>query len=101
MDHFNDLPKRHENHVIESRAKAAFNNLLANSEDFILQSSDRKNYGTDCQIEVIDRGSATNIRIHIQLKGTEKAVNADESVSIEIRRSNLNYLGSRIDGFNN
>lgn len=92
MDHLDDLPKRHTNHATESKAEAAFQNLLSNSEDFFLQASDRKDYGTDCQIEVIDRESATNVRIHVQLKGTEGAANADGSISIEIRRSNLNYL---------
>ncbi|WP_024531330.1 DUF4365 domain-containing protein, partial [Serratia fonticola] len=92
MDYLDDLPKRHKNHVTESKAEAAFQNLLSNSEDFVLQASDRKDYGTDCQIEVIDHESATNVRIHVQLKGTEGSLNADGSVSVEIRRSNLNYL---------
>lgn len=92
MDHLDDLPKRHRNHATESKAEAAFQNLLSNSEDFVLQASDRKDYGTDCQIEVVDRESATNVRIHVQLKGTEGDANADGSVSVEIRRSNLNYL---------
>lgn len=92
MDHLDDLPTRHRNHATESKAEAAFQNLLSNSEDFVLQASDRKDYGTDCQIEVIDRESVTNVRIHVQLKGTERDANADGSVSVEIRRSNLNYL---------
>lgn len=92
MDPLDDLPKRHKNHVIESKAEAAFQNLLSTSEDFLLQVSDRKDYGTDCQIEVVDHGCATNVRIHVQLKGTEEAGNVDGSVSVEIRRSNLNYL---------
>lgn len=92
MDHLDDLPNRHRNHVTESKAEAAFQGLLSNSEEFVLQASDRKDYGTDCQIEVINRESATNVRIHVQLKGTERDENADGSVSIEIRRSNLNYL---------
>lgn len=92
MDHLDDLPKRHRNHATESKAEAAFQNLLSNSEDFVLQALDRKDYGTDCQIEVIDRESATNVRIHVQLKGTEGDENTDGAVSVEIRRSNLNYL---------
>lgn len=92
MDYLDDLPQRHKNHATESKAEAAFQNFLSNSEDFVLQASDRKDYGTDCQIEVIDRECATNVRIHVQLKGTEGATNVDGSVSVEIRRSNLNYL---------
>jgi tetratricopeptide (TPR) repeat protein len=92
MDHLDDLPKRPENHVTASKAEAAFQHLISNSEHFVLQASDRKDYGTDCQIEVIDHESATNVRIHVQLKGTERASNADGSISVEIQRSNLNYL---------
>uniref|UniRef100_UPI001FC84DCF DUF4365 domain-containing protein n=1 Tax=Burkholderia vietnamiensis TaxID=60552 RepID=UPI001FC84DCF len=92
MRHLDDLPKRHPNHTTESKAEAAFQNLLSKSESFFLQTLDRKDYGTDCQIEVIDRESATNVRIHVQLKGTDGVANADGSISVEIRRSNLNYL---------
>ena len=49
--------------VTEGKAEAAFQELLSSSEDFILQASDRKDYGTDCQIEVIDHKSATNVRL--------------------------------------
>jgi len=70
----------------------AFQSRLLESKAFILQSADRKDYGTDCQIEVLDLGSATNVRIHVQLKGTERPLNADGSVSVGIARTNLNYL---------
>ncbi len=92
MDHFDDLPKHHSNRITESKAEAALQDFLSKSEDFVLQSSDRKDYGADCQIEIINRGSATNVRIHVQLKGTEKNSNADGSISVEISRSTLNYL---------
>lgn len=92
MDYLDDLPKRHGSHVTESKAESAFYDLLANSGDFVLQAADRKDYGTDCQIEVVDHESATNVRIHVQLKGTERTANADGSISVEVRRSNLNYL---------
>ncbi len=92
MEHFDDLPKRHKNHATGSKAVAAFEKLLSNSSDFVLQASDREDYGADCQIEVVDRECATNVRIHVQLKGTEGAPNADGSISVEIQRFNLNYL---------
>jgi len=92
MDHLDDLPRRPENHVTEGKAEAAFQRLLSSSKQLLLQASDRKDYGTDCQIEVIDCERATNVRIHVQLKGTETAANADGSISVEIQRSNLNYL---------
>ena len=34
----------------------------------------------------------TNVRLHVQLKGTDGAENSDGSVSVSIRRQNLNYL---------
>src|SRR3546814_20944636 len=65
---------------------------LTASGRFILQRSDRKDYGTDCEIEVVDQGQSTNVRVHVQLKGTERSLNADGSLSIEVSRLNLNYL---------
>lgn len=92
MDHLDDLPKRPDSHVIESKAEAAFQKLLSNAGGLFLQAADRKDYGTDCQIEVMDGDSATNVRLHVQLKGTEAPLNADGSVSVSIKRSTLNYL---------
>ena len=92
MSHFDDLPRRDQSHDIEEEAIIAFQRRLSESRAFILQGSDRKDYGTDCQIEVIDDGRATNVRLHVQLKGTERALNADGSLSVEVRRTNLNYL---------
>lgn len=92
LDHLDDLPKRDANHVTEEKAETAFQARLAASGRFILQRADRKDYGTDCEIEVVDQEQATNVRVHVQLKGTERPLNADASLSIEVSRSNLNYL---------
>ena len=92
MSHFDDLPKRDRNSVIEEKALAAFQNLISQSEDFICQSADRKDYGTDCQIEVVHRNQATNVRVHVQVKGTESEEKSNGSISVEISRANLNYL---------
>lgn len=92
MSHFDELPRRDRSHEIEDDALAAFNTRLMESGCFILQASDRKDYGTDCQVEVVADGQATNVRIHVQLKGTERALNSDGSLSVEVQRANLNYL---------
>ena len=92
MNPFDDLPKRDRNREIEEKAEAAFQKLISHSEDFIFQGADRKDYGTDCQIEVVQQKQSTNVRVHVQLKGTENALNTDGSVSAEISRTNLNYL---------
>lgn len=92
MSSFDELPCRDRNHEIEGKAIAAFQMRLTESGAFILQAPDCKDYGTDCQIEVMADGYATNVRVHVQLKGTESALNADGSLSVEVRRTNLNYL---------
>ena len=92
MSHYDDLPRRDGTHELEEAAVVAFQTKLAESGCFILQGTDRKDYGVDCQIEVIADGRATNVRVHVQLKGTERALNADRSLSVEVRRTNLNYL---------
>lgn len=92
MSSFDELPCRDRNHEIEGKAIAAFQMRLTESGAFILQAPDSKDYGTDCQIEVMADGYATNVRVHVQLKGTESVLNADGSLSVEVRRTNLNYL---------
>jgi len=92
MSHFDDLPRRDSSHDTEEAAISAFQTRLSESRAFILQGADRKDYGTDYQIEAINDGRATNVRVHVQLKGTERALNSDGSLSVEVRRTNLNYL---------
>jgi tetratricopeptide (TPR) repeat protein len=92
MGDFDEFPGRGRNHEIEDEALAAFTNRIVESGAFVLQSSDRKDYGADCQLEVIGVGGVTNIRIQAQLKGTEQSLNVDGSVSVEIQRTTLNYL---------
>ena len=59
---------------------------------FLIQQEDRRDYGTDFQLEVINNGNMTNVRIHVQVKGTECQELWDSSVSRPVARSNLNYL---------
>jgi tetratricopeptide (TPR) repeat protein len=92
MKHLDDLPTRHRNHEIEDATVRVFENLVAASDDVIIQAKDRTDYGVDVQIEVVDRSHPTNVRVHVQLKGTERALNADTSMSISVERANLNYL---------
>ena len=99
MDPFDDLPKRDRNHTIEEIAETAFRRRLVESGVFILQGVDRKDYGSDCQIEVVEDGNATNARVQVQLKGTGRAPNADGSVSVGVARTNLNYLMMQKHGF--
>ncbi len=92
MSSYDNLPKRDRNHALEDEAEAAFLSLISQSGDFVFQGSDRKDYGTDCQIEAVVDGQATNVRLHVQLKGSKRTLNADGSLSIAVDRTNLNYL---------
>lgn len=92
MQHLNDFPKRDRNHRIERLAISAFENFLRDSNDFFIQSQDINDYGVDYQLEITTNGQATNIRLFVQLKGTEQELNNDGSVSISVNRANLNYL---------
>ncbi|MCX8289822.1 tetratricopeptide repeat protein [Enterobacter pseudoroggenkampii] len=92
MQHLNDFPKRDRNHRIERLAISAFENFLRDSNDFFIQSQDINDYGVDYQLEITTNGQATNIRLFVQLKGTEQELNNDGSISISVNRANLNYL---------
>lgn len=97
MNPFDDLPQRSRSHDVSEVAENAFRSALQSYEFFVIQREDRKDYGTDVQIEARSGKSMTNIRAHVQLKGTETALNSDGSVSVEIGRTNLNYLLSQAD----
>ncbi|WP_206240445.1 DUF4365 domain-containing protein [Novosphingobium terrae] len=92
MNHFDNLPRQDRNHVVEDEALAAFERQVLASGAFTVQGPDRKDYGSDCQLEVAIDGGMTNIRVHVQVKGTEKPLRADGSVSIDVTKANLNYL---------
>ncbi len=97
MYFFNDLPQRNRAHDIAELAETAFRATIEKYELFVVQQEDRKDYGTDVQVEARDGKSMTNIRAHVQLKGTESAMNADCSVSVSVARTNLNYLLNHAD----
>ncbi len=91
MSHLDDLPKRDRNSQIQEQSETAFQTAISGCGEFVVQS-DKKDYGTDYVIEALDAGVMTNVRVHVQLKGTETEKNADGSISVAIDRTNLNYL---------
>src|SRR5688572_21360548 len=97
MGFLDDLPERHSSHDTAQAAESAFDRAIATFHFFEIQSKDRNDYGTDVQIEARDGNGMTNLRVHVQLKGTEGAVNADGSMSIQVSRTNLNYLLAQPD----
>ncbi|MCY4398207.1 MAG: tetratricopeptide repeat protein [Gemmatimonadetes bacterium] len=91
MSHLDDLPKRHSSHRIEEQSKTAFRVAISECEEFAIQSDDC-DYGTDFQIEAVDGGEMTNVRVHVQLKGTTCEASPDGSVSVSVARTNVSYL---------
>ena len=92
MSHLDDLPKRDRNSQIQEQSETAFQTAISECDEFVVQSEDKKDYGTDYVIEARDAGVRTNVRVHVQLKGTRRKRNADGSISVSIDRTNLNYL---------
>ena len=92
MSHLDDLPKRDRNRRIQEQSETAFQTAISECGEFVVQSEDKYDYGTDYLIEASDAGTMTNVRVHVQLKGTERETSIDGSVSLPIGRENLNYL---------
>lgn len=90
-----DFPNRDENSELATLAESKFEAVIAGANRFIIQRQDRNDYGTDFQLEATSNSSATNFRVHVQLKGTAKKPNRDGSISISVDRTNLNYLLSQ------
>ncbi len=91
MDPLNDLPRRAATHELDDAAQRAFEAVL-DVGLFFVQQKDRRDYGTDYQLEVQSGGQATNLRVHVQLKGTDRDVAAEGTLSVVVDRINLNYL---------
>lgn len=91
----NDFPIRDANSELAVKAEAVFEDAVVNAGQFVVQQRDRRDYGTDFQIEAKHSGRMTNFRVHAQLKGTDKTANKDGSISISVDRTNLNYMLSQ------
>lgn len=95
LKHLDDFPTRDENHKTQEVAETAFRNSVSEGGFFFIQHEDRRDYGTDFQLEVINNSTMTNVRIHVQVKGTEAQELSDGSISRSVARTNLNYLLSQ------
>jgi tetratricopeptide (TPR) repeat protein len=85
-------PKRPKQHRTGNKAVVAFEAALEAHDLFFSQGGDREDFGVDLEIEALDGEEPTNFRVQMQVKGTEDAANADNSVSVSVKRSTLNYL---------
>ena len=87
-----DFPTQNPAQPIQDAAEAAFEAALQRAGLFEHQHRDRRDYGSDYQLEVLDGNARTNFRVHVQLKGSTESANSDGSISVSVARSNLNYL---------
>ena len=87
------LPKFHPSHQLDDETLAEFNNALQIVPPlFCNQRSDRRDYGVDIQLEALNNESMTNLRVSVQLKGTDANALLTGVVTRSIDHSNLNYL---------
>ena len=91
MNHLNEFPKQGPNCSIEQESVAKFREAITSCGEFVFQSKPEKDYGTDFTIEAREPDGMTNTTISVQLKGTKQGENKDGSVSVSIKRTNLNY----------
>ena len=97
MSNLDDFPRRDDNRRLQEISENAFEGAISGCEEFVVQCSDKCDYGVDYILEAGDAGQMTNVRVHVQLKGTNKAENSDGSISLSIARTNLNYLAINPD----
>ena len=90
-----DFPARDNNSELAVLAESKFEQSVVDAGQFVVQQRDRRDYGTDFQIEATQSGGMTNYRVYAQLKGTHRAANRDGSISISVDRTNLNYMLSQ------
>lgn len=90
-----DFPTRDDNSDLAALAESKFERSIVDAGHFVVQQRDRRDYGTDFQIEATQAGGMTNYRVHVQLKGTDKTANRDGSISISVDRTNLNHMLSQ------
>ena len=87
------LPKYHSNHELDDETVAAFDRALQITPRlFCNQGSDRRDYGVDIQLEALDNDTMTNLRVLVQLKGTDADAKASGGVTRSIDRTNLDYV---------
>jgi|GEM_PF-2666184 len=95
-----NLPKQSHEQKLE---RESYRHLLMLFEEdfhseygFIVSDHKSYDYGVDCNLELTIGGEVTNFNCHVQLKAIDKlektAKNTDDSYSIQIKTSNINYL---------
>lgn len=87
-----DLPLSNPNEELETISKQLLMPLFDVSK-FEIRPEDVRDKGIDLHIELKTPTKYSNFRLVIQLKATDrKAVNKDETISIQLGTANINYL---------
>jgi hypothetical protein len=85
-------PKSDRNDELEDLSFRAFQNALP-VQRFVFRDERGKDKGVDGSLELKINSGFTNLRGQVQLKGTDsEKVNADGSVSLQVKTRNLVYL---------
>ena len=89
------LPKRPQQHIIESISYKIFSNIIPN--EWIIRDITERDYGVDCYIEVCSDNLVTGQLLSVQLKGTE-SIDSDDGreyvTYYNIKPSTFNYWDS-------
>jgi hypothetical protein len=90
------LPKTDRNAELQRLSFREFSAVLP-TDRFVFRDERTEDAGVDASIELLTKSMGTrgytNLRSQIQLKGTDcEDVNADGSISLQVKVSNLNYL---------
>jgi hypothetical protein len=86
------LPKVNPNEELEDISNNRFVPLF-NVKDFEIRKEPGRDKGIDFRVEIKKNGVYTGFKFFVQLKATEKIERkADNSISISIDTSNINYL---------
>lgn len=90
-----EYPKRHSNHIIQTRAEKGFSLLVP---DELIINDFRKDYGTDYDVEIVENNNAIGIHFSVQLKGIERVNKNSSHLKLKgIRRSNINRWLNRLE----
>lgn len=85
------LPQIHKSHIQERTSYQKLEAVLPKNL-FLLRSEDGGDYGVDRILEVVDVGSVTNIRSHLQIKSKRSVRKSTNGFSYAVPLGTLNYL---------
>lgn len=85
------LPHHHPSHAQETASLRRLESLLP-QDLFIIRSETGGDYGVDRILEVLEGGSATNVRSHLQIKSRQAKSTDRDFLTFSVPLKSLNYL---------